>query len=131
MTLTISAELQGRRLLVVEDDYFIACDLVQELESQGVEVVGPTASVGGATELIGSAELDGAVLDINLGEERVFPVADLLTARGVPFVFATGYDVIVVPPAHANVPRLGKPVQTAALVRLLSGEIERAKAQSC
>jgi len=64
--------------------------------------------------------LDGAVLDINLRNERVFPVADALTARGVPFLFTTGYDADSIPKAYAGAPRCEKPVDKAQLLRWLS-----------
>ena len=118
-------DLQGRRLLVVEDDYIIAFDFTYMLEKWGVEVIGPAGSVADALELIAAnGSLDGAVLDINLGEEMVYAVADELTRRGVPFVFATGYSALVVPTAHADVPRLEKPVDIVALARLLALRIE-------
>ena len=113
--------LRGRRLLVVEDNYLIAADLVWQLESSGAEFVGMAASVGEAHAII-EAEgngLHGAILDVNLGSERAFPVADTLIARGIPFVFATGYDQWVVPEPYAKIPRIEKPVRMAALIPLL------------
>src|SRR3954467_14286390 len=88
--------LRGRCLLVVEDEYLIAADLTASLESLGVEVIGPAASVEEALALVhnSSDRIDGAVLDINLRNERVYPVADVLIERGVPFVFTTGYDAV-------------------------------------
>src|SRR5436190_2334693 len=113
-------ELEGRRFLVVEDEYFIAVDLVVTLEALGVEVAGPAASVKEALQLLERGDhLDGAVLDINLRNERVYPVAEVLRSRRVPFVFTTGYDAAVVPSAYADVPRCEKPVDERRLVRCL------------
>jgi DNA-binding LytR/AlgR family response regulator len=114
--------LRGRRLLVVEDEYLIAADLTASLESLGVEVIGPAASVEEALSYIENnyGRLDGAVLDINLRNERVYPVADALTALGVPFVFTTGYDAAAVPAAYARAPRCEKPIDETQLVRWLS-----------
>jgi CheY-like chemotaxis protein len=114
--------LRGRCLLVVEDEYLIAADLTASLESLGVQVIGPAASVEEALSLVDSnlERIDGAVLDINLRNERVYPVADVLTARGVPFVFTTGYDAVAVPTAYACAPRCEKPVDKTQLVRWLS-----------
>src|SRR3954470_16231650 len=114
--------LRGQCLLVVEDEYLIAADLMASLESLGVEVIGPAASVEDALSLVDNNfdRLDGAVLDINLRNERVYPVADALAARGVPFVFTTGYDAVAVPTTYASVPRCEKPVDKTHLVRLLS-----------
>jgi CheY-like chemotaxis protein len=121
--------LGGRRILVVEDEYLLATDLAQTLEEFGAVVVGPAATVARALTLVAAeARLDGAVLDLNLGGERSYPVADALVARGVPFVFVTGYDGWVVPAAHAQAPRCEKPFDPAALVRALSGHIDRPSA---
>jgi CheY-like chemotaxis protein len=115
-------QFKGCRYLVVEDEYFIAADLTHLLESLGIEVVGPAASVQEALRLVENdgGRLDGAVLDINLRDERVYPVADALRARGVPFVFTTGYDAAGVPSSYADAPRCEKPVDKARLVRCLS-----------
>jgi hypothetical protein len=85
-------------------------------------VVGPAGSVPDAISLIEAGEepLDGAVLDIHLGEERVYPVADALIDRGIPFVFLTGYDALVIPETYAGAPRCEKPVDTALLLRVLA-----------
>lgn len=122
MTDSASATLKGHCLLVVEDEYLIAADLAASLESLGVEVIGPAASVREALSLVenNGGRLDGAVLDVNLHNERVYPVADLLTERGVPFVFATGYDAIAIPATYAWAPRCEKPVDTIQLIRWLA-----------
>ena len=114
-------ELKGRRFLVVEDEYLIAADLAAYLEGLGIEVVGPASSVKEALTILKSDQgtIDGAVLDINLQNHRVYPVADLLRSRGVPFVFTTGYDATVVPNCYADVPRCDKPVDEHRLVRCL------------
>jgi DNA-binding LytR/AlgR family response regulator len=122
-----AVELRGRRLLVVEDEYVIAADLAVFLEAIGVEVAGPAASVAEALTLLENDgnRLDGAVLDINLGNERVYPVADVLRGRGIPFVFTTGYDAAVVPNSYSDVPRCEKPVDERRLARCLSSVIQR------
>jgi len=101
-----------RKVLVVEDEYFIVKELARLLEARGAEIVGPASSVERAIELVRQAEhLDGAVLDMNLHGEMVFPVADALTARGVPFVFVTGYESSAIPPRYAHVVRCQKPLE--------------------
>jgi CheY-like chemotaxis protein len=116
-----AGRLSGARLLIVEDDYLIALDLTQALEELGVEVVGPAGSLKQALALVGQEAdaLDAALLDINLHDQRVYPVADALAARGVPFIFLTGYDRQVVPEQYADVPRCEKPMDMAALPQLL------------
>jgi CheY-like chemotaxis protein len=122
MTDSWSEHLKGRRLLLVEDEYLVAADLAASLESLGAEVIGPAASVEEALSFVekDGVRLDGAVLDINLRNERVYPVADVLTARSIPFVFTTGYDAVAIPSAYAQVPRCEKPVDRTQLVRWLS-----------
>lgn len=113
------ASLCGRRLLVVEDDYMIAMDVVFFLEACGAAIVGPVATVADALELIAAEQIDGASLDIDLGGDRVYPVADALSARGVPFIFASGYDLTVVPAAYAGIPKCAKPVNGTTLAKAL------------
>ena len=113
--------IAGRRILVVEDEYFVADSLRLYLESEDAVVVGPVASVGAAIDLVADCgPLDGAVLDVNLQGVRAFPVAEALSARGVPFVFMTGYGADSIPERFSSVPRCVKPFQLADLVRLLS-----------
>ena len=114
--------LSGRRVLLVEDDYFIVDDMVRAFRASGADVIGPVPSVEGALDLIAeTAHLDGAVLDINLRGEMVYPVADALRERGVPFVFATGYDQAVIPPRYAEVTRCEKPVDPSTVAKTLFG----------
>jgi CheY-like chemotaxis protein len=114
--------LQGRRFLVVEDDYFVAVDLVHSLTELGAEVIGPASSLKEALRLVSQMgdQLDGAVLDVNLRQERVFPAADALRAIGVPFLFTTGYDTAALPAEYAQIPRCEKPVDKSRLLRWLS-----------
>lgn len=109
----------GGRVLVAEDGYFIAKGLARDLEAMGFSVLGPAPSVAEALALLLGETPDGAVLDVNLRGEPVFPVADALAARGVPLVFATGYGAEAIPGLYGDAPRLEKPVQAAALVAAL------------
>lgn len=113
--------LAGRRILIVEDEYLLADDLSEALADGGATVLGPVASVEAAAELIASeAEIDAAVLDINLRGELIFPIADALEERGVPFVFATGYDRWAIPERFADAPRMEKPLKGAAIATTLT-----------
>ena len=108
---TVSS-FRGRCILVVEDEYLLAEDLREELEQQGAEVLGPVSNVADAMELLRQGPApDMAILDINLGGETVYPVADTLRAQGIPFIFATGYEPWSIPDAYKNVPRVEKPVE--------------------
>jgi DNA-binding LytR/AlgR family response regulator len=118
--------LRGRRILIVEDEYLIATDLAMRLEEMGAVVIGPAATAETALALIAgvSSPIDGAVLDINLGQGLAYPIADALRDAGVPFIFASGYDDIAVPAAYGQVPRCQKPVDYEALARTLGRQID-------
>jgi CheY-like chemotaxis protein len=112
--------LRGKRVLVVEDEYLLAMDLAERLEDLGVEVVGPAATVREAIALLAVQEVEGAVLDINIRGERVYPVADLLMQRNVPFIFISGYSKDLEPEAYASVPRCVKPANFSHVAQLLA-----------
>lgn len=110
------------RVLVVEDSLLIAMD-VKDLAAQcNYAVVGPVSTVEAALTAVHEEPLDAAILDINLGDELVWPVADALAARDVPFVLATGYGAMDVPNRFGRWPRLTKPLSLQrlrdALVRI-------------
>jgi DNA-binding NtrC family response regulator len=108
-------------VLVVEDEYFIAADLAREFRLCGMEVIGPIPDREEALKTISEPrKIDMAVLDINLQGEATFVVADALTLRGIPFVFATGYGESIVPEKYAKVPRWEKPFDCSALVRSIA-----------
>jgi CheY-like chemotaxis protein len=112
-----------RRILVVEDEYVQAENLQQELEDLGAEVLGPVPSVAAALALLaGGTPVDAAILDVSLGGEMVFPVAEALQARSIPFMFATGYDAWLLPSAYAHVPCCEKPFDVGDCVWALFGQ---------
>ena len=105
-----SSPLRDRRILVVEDEFLIAMSLQDALESAGSVVVGPVASVDKAIKTIDSeAHIDAAVLDVNLGGALADPVADMLVARKIPFVFTSGYEDNVLRNRYAQVKNCPKP----------------------
>ncbi|HZZ35245.1 MAG TPA: response regulator [Caulobacteraceae bacterium] len=116
-----SAVLAGRRLLIVEDEALVAMMLEDMLAGLGCVVVEVAGSVSEGLALAGDASLalDAAVLDVNLGGEEVYPVAEKLSAGGVPFVFSTGYGVAGIAPGFARVPALAKPFTPRALASAL------------
>ena len=117
--MAVTQALAGRTVLLVEDDYFIAHEAIRRLEDGGAAVVGPATDVTGALDLINNAPLDGAVLDIHLNGEMVYPVADVLVARGVPFVFATSCPEPMIPPRYAGVVRFGKQIDPHTVAQAL------------
>jgi CheY-like chemotaxis protein len=111
--------LAGSRILVVEDECVIVMDMIETFQAKGAEVIGPAASVAAALELAATQKIDGAVLDLNLRGEMAYPVADLLQARGVPFIFATGYGDDAIPKRYAKVRRCQKPVDPVKIAEVL------------
>jgi CheY-like chemotaxis protein len=108
--------LLQKRILVVEDSALVAMDVIETLQELGCEAVGPAGSVQQAFELMNLGSVDGAILDVNLGAEDVFPVADLLASSDVPFMFATGYDRSAILPARfQRAPTIQKPFEPALL----------------
>jgi DNA-binding NtrC family response regulator len=112
-------ELGGAKVLVVEDEYFIAQDLQSALEDAGAQVIGPVGDVASAFELVKSDRVDFAVLDLNLHGVVNFALAEEMTKRGIPFVFATGYEPTAVPTTYDHVPIWRKPFNTHELVAAL------------
>ncbi len=86
-----SARLNGLRLLLVEDEALVAMLIHDIVSDAGAIVVGAAPNVEAAISVLDSQPIDGAILDVNLGGERVDPVADELSARKIPFLFLTGY----------------------------------------
>jgi CheY-like chemotaxis protein len=118
--MTVRPSLQNRRILLVEDEYYIAQDLDRSFKALGAQIVGPVATVEEALFVVDSrTPLDAAVLDINLHGKQIFVVADKLRARGVPFVFATGYGPETIPERFAGVVRCEKPVDPAKIAHAL------------
>ena len=116
----MASPLSGRRVLIVEDEYFQADDLARLLRSMGADVIGPFGEVQDALDLLEAGKpVDFAVLDINLRGDLIYPAADQLRARAIPFVFATGYDRQSIPDQYGDVPLLEKPVDDGALDRTL------------
>jgi CheY-like chemotaxis protein len=120
-----SFPLSGRRVLVVEDEWIIAHDLELALRKHGAEVAGPVPSLDRARAMLATEgdQLDGAVLDVNLRGQMVYPLADTLAQSGVPFVFATGYSAESIPERYAHVPRCYKPIDADAVVRALGRQL--------
>jgi CheY-like chemotaxis protein len=98
------ASLQGRRVLVVEDEAAEALMLEDLLAQAGCVVIGPAGTTESALNLIEQEAVDCAVLDVKLLDGQVFPVADTLVARGVPFVFATAYEADALGARYAGAP---------------------------
>jgi len=119
------ADLSGKRILVVEDEGIVAFWVSEVLTSAGASVIGPAASVREALALLENGAVDGAVLDYKLQSDTTAAVADLLAAKGVPFVFATGYDGTAIEARHAGRPRLEKAFAAEELIFVLRSTLDR------
>ena len=108
--------LQGRRVLVIEDESLVAMLLETILEDMGCTVVGPESNIDdGLIAATTEAPLDAALLDVNVAGREVFPVAEALRARGVPFVFSTGYGEAGLPEHWRGNPTIQKPFTEGAI----------------
>jgi CheY-like chemotaxis protein len=115
-----SSALRDRRILVVEDEYLIAMSLQDALENAGSVVVGPVPSVEKAIKTIElDPHIDAAVVDVNLGGVLAYPVADMLIARKIPFVFTSGYEDNVLRNRYAQVKNCPKPYLFRAMEEAL------------
>ena len=123
----MSAALTGLRLLVVEDEMMVAMMVEDLLTDMGCVVVDVAGTLARGLELAADPRLalDGAVLDVNLGGDKVYPIADALAARGVPFIFATGYGIAGIAEDFSHIPALAKPYNPGALERMLSAALDR------
>ena len=122
--------LEGRRVLVVENEWLIAEELCRVLTNEGAHVIGPAASMDQALALIAECKIDSAVLDIHLGNgPNVYSLAEHLQARGVLFIFATGYEALGIRPDFANVPHLIKPFDPSVVSRILAEASDIARRQ--
>jgi CheY-like chemotaxis protein len=123
--MTDIAQLAGLRVLVVEDEMMVSMLIEDMLADLGCAVVGPASRLDEAIDLMNTSDLDCAVLDVNLGGQPIFPLADLLRERGTPFAFATGYGDAGLRDVDRGTPVLQKPFREGDLARVL-GEL-RAK----
>jgi CheY-like chemotaxis protein len=113
-------DLTGRPILVVEDDYLVARLLCELLEVWGATIVGPAATIERALAVLAETErVELAVVDVNLRGATGFAVADALLARGVPFIFTTGYETSAIPERYHDITVLQKPFRQAEIAKAL------------
>ena len=110
------------RVLVVEDDYLIADDIAQALERAGTVVLGPAPSLAEAARIVEREEVEIAVLDLNVRDELVFPVADELKRLATPLVFFSAYDEVAIPSRFADAARVSK---SSGLEKLIGAVFEQ------
>jgi DNA-binding NtrC family response regulator len=108
---------RAHRVLIVEDEYYLAADLELALQSEGAEIVGLVGELSEALGEVAKANFDAVVLDINLRDEYAYCLADELKMRHIPFVFATGYAAEAIPQRFSDVKRFEKPYDVARIAR--------------
>ena len=119
--------LQGKRVLVVEDELMIRMLLEDMLSELGYTITAEAGRIDEALEAARTAEFDLAILDVNVNNETISPVADALVARGLPFVFATGYGEGGLPEPYRDRPTLKKPFQVDGLEHVLRRALEASR----
>ena len=116
--------LAGRRVLVVEDEMMVLLNIESMLADLGCETISVAATVESALALVDAERFDCAMLDVNLGGQTSYPIADVLVARSIPFVFSTGYDDHRIPVRFGDKGVLKKPYGdeelAIALVQMMS-----------
>jgi CheY-like chemotaxis protein len=125
---TLANPLAARRVLLVEDEPLVAMLIETALQQEGCIVLGPLERLAPALEAARSDVIDAAILDMDLAGENTRPVADALEARGIPFVFLTGYGADGLPPDKPHWRALGKPFRLDALLGTLAALVAGAAA---
>ena len=109
------------RLLVVEDEYLIRMLLEDMLDDLGYGIAAAVGTLSEARQIAADGDFSAAILDVNLDGQEIYPVADILTKRGLPFVFVTGYGERRLPEPYRGRPALQKPFQAEQLKTTLAG----------
>jgi DNA-binding response OmpR family regulator len=120
-----AGRLDGLRVLLVEDEFLVSLALEDDLRIAGATLVGPFNDLISA---LGAAQVemfDVAVLDVNLGNAMVYPLAQDLIERDVPFVFLSGYSAADMPARFAHIPRIAKPADIGRLVAAIRSVLKR------
>lgn len=121
---TSKGRLKDRKILVVEDETIVAFLLEDMLIGLGCETVWHASSVKEGIALLASHRPDGAVLDVNLGDELVYPLAERLAGLKIPFIFATGYGPGAIQERWRRQPMVQKPYNDRSLAMALSQALE-------
>jgi CheY-like chemotaxis protein len=111
--------LVGKRVLIVEDEFFVAVQIETAVQSFGCETIGPFTRLDLAIQASRREQFHIAVLDINLNQTLVYPLADELLIRSIPFVFLTGYAHADLPESYRSLPRIQKPFDPRAVKHAL------------
>jgi DNA-binding response OmpR family regulator len=119
--------LAGRRILVVEDEMLISLLIEDVLTDEECIIIGPFDRVAKALGAAQSEMLDAALLDVNVAGTKIYPIAEILAMRGIPFMLLSGYGADAVPSGHPEWRAFSKPFRPEDLVAALTKEIETAE----
>lgn len=116
--------IEGKHILVVEDEFLVAEDLNLALKNTGARVLGPVGIIADGLRLVDdSPDIEGAVLDINLGGALAYPIAQKLLDRNIPFIFTTAYDLTDLPERFWNIKFCQKPTTMHKIIRTLEAAL--------
>src|SRR5262245_6304930 len=119
----------ARRVLILEDEAMIAGLIQSILSAGGWSVVGPVATLERALETIDRGRLDAALLDVRVNGHDVYPVADVLMGRGIPFIFVSGFGRKQIPPGYRDCAYIAKPFTPHTILALLEEVVRGARPQ--
>jgi DNA-binding NtrC family response regulator len=119
--------LAGMHVLVLEDDMLVAMLVEDTLQDHECVILGPVESLEEGLEIARNRKVDAAVMDVNIGGEKVYEIAEILEARGVPFILISGYGPGAVPEAHPNWQICSKPFRAEEMMELLFAEIAKSR----
>jgi CheY-like chemotaxis protein len=120
-----AARTSGGSIFLVEDEVMIRMMVADMLEELGYSIAAESGEIGDALKLAQSVEFDLAILDVNVNGKGISPVADLIAARHLPFIFATGYGSSGLPAEYRDRPALQKPFQIESLERAIEQALKR------
>jgi DNA-binding response OmpR family regulator len=121
-----AGRLEDMRILIAEDEFFVGIQLEEDLRSAGCSILGPFRTLEMATQASRRERFDLAILDINLNGNMVYPLADELSARGVPLIFLSGYISANLPERFRRSPQIAKPHDPAALLKKIRTVVAKA-----
>ena len=125
MRQSVDSPLKGARVLILEDEFFLADDLARALRDAGGEPVGPVGTVEEAEELVDREDLDAAILDLNLRGKMASEFIERLSATDLPCLIVSGYGDDALPDSVRNVSRVEKPISPASVLDTLATELAR------
>ena len=123
--MAVATTLDGARVLIVEDEFFLADDLARSLNGARGVAVGPVNTIDEAEEVIRSEPVDAAIVDLNLRGTMAFEFVKRLAATELPCLIVSGYGEDALPESLAGIPRLEKPIRPSSVIEAIEKELAR------